>query len=53
MIIKEIYSKPEIEVIEIEATSVIANSPDLGGVGDAETGTGGYSKKRNLWNENN
>lgn len=48
---KNFYTKPEIEIIEIGTTTVIASSysDDLGSMEDADEGTSSYAPKRGFW----
>lgn len=53
MITKEVYKKPEIEIIEIEINCVIADSfvKDMNTTETDKDGVAAYSRRRNFWKE--
>lgn len=48
---REIYSKPNIEVIEVEVTNNLMAGSGIPGSGDIDEPTTGGGKRRNFWNE--
>ena len=53
MITKEVFKKPEIEIIEIEINCIIADSfvKDMNTTETDEDGVAAYSRRRNFWKE--
>lgn len=47
---KEIYVRPEIEVIEVESENVIAASFGSNDIEDADDNVSAYSRRRSFWN---